>query len=603
MIDAFRPAVLMASVLLLLFGAQNHASAQLPPSGPDLSETMLPDFTLTDYRGKQWKSSDLESSKLVAVVFVGAECPLVRLFAEELNELDAAYSDQDLALIAVDSNAHDSLEELAHFAQQTGMTCPVVKDTENRLADQLDAQRTPEVFLFDEQRMLRYRGRISNRHTYGQTRTRQVTTYLRDAIDSLLAGQPPRIKYAETEGCIIGRVRRGSAADPEVTYCNQIVRLLQEHCVTCHREGEIAPFALTEYEEVAGWAEMIGEVTRQRRMPPWHADPQYSKFSNDCRLSDVEIGLIEKWIADGAPLGDRADLPPSRTFVAGWQIGTPDKVIAMSDQPVDVPATGVIPYQYFVVDPGFTEDKWIQAAECRPGNRAVVHHIIVGIQGPDGRFHGGLESEWLVATAPGAPPMALPDGFAKRIPAGSKLVFQMHYTPNGTATTDLSHVGFRFADPATVRKEVATREIINTRFRIPPGAPNHEVRASHRVKQDLLVLSLFPHMHLRGKSFRYVAHWPDGSSEILLDVPRYDFNWQNGYQFVEPLRVPAGTRLECIAHYDNSEDNFSNPNPRKTVSWGDQTFDEMMIGYFDAVLADQDLQENSNIDRKPIPTP
>jgi hypothetical protein len=241
-------------------------------------------------------------------------------------------------------------------------------------------------------------------------------------------------------------------------------------------------------------------------------------------------------------------------------------------------------YQYFVVDPGFKEDKWVQAAECRPGNRAVVHHIIVAAGNRERvsqRLNDELVSDWLAATAPGARPMILPTGLAKRIPAGSKLVFQLHYTPNGKAQEDRSSIGLIFADPATVKHEVVTQKAANPRFRIPPGDPNHKVEADYRFEEDSLMLALFPHMHLRGKSFLYTAHYPDGREETLLDVPRYDFSWQNGYEFAEAKRMPAGTRIHCVAHFDNSKENWANPDPTATVRWGDQTWEEMMIGYFD----------------------
>jgi hypothetical protein len=352
----------------------------------------------------------------------------------------------------------------------------------------------------------------------------------------------------------------------------------------------VGPFSLTDYEEVAGWAEMIREVVNDQRMPPWHANPEHGDFANDSRLSKEELGLINQWVDAGAPQGKLSDLPEPKKFTTGWQIGEPDLVVAMSDKPYKVPATGVVDYEHFVVDPGFTEDKWIKAAECRIGNRAVVHHIIVAADTGKKRDNGSVKSEWISATAPGSPPLVLPEGHAKFVPAGSKLIFQMHYTPIGTPQEDISKVGFIFADPSEVRKTVGTREIVNDDFRIPPGADNHEVTASFRFRRDAKVLSLFPHMHLRGKSFRYEATYPDGTSEILLDIPRYDFNWQNGYKFKEARLFPKGTVIKCTAHYDNSEKNLANPDSSKTIRWGDQTWDEMMIGYFDMTWADEDLQ-------------
>ena len=468
-----------------------------------------------------------------------------------------------------------------------------MKDPRNEIADRFGAQRTPEVFVLDEQRKVRYHGRIDDQYHYEIQRADAQRNYLVDALEALLAGKEIETPETETIGCHIGRILEADESS-EVTYSNQISRILQNNCVQCHREGEIAPFELTDYDEVVGWAEMIEEVVKEQRMPPWHADPQHGKFKNDARLSERDKQLIYAWVKAGAPQGDPEELPPPREFVQGWRIGEPDQVVKMRSTPFQVPARGEVKYQYFVADPGWKEDKYIQAAEARAGNRAVVHHIIVGHTGrieARSRSHG-LSSDWITAMAPGSLPLILEDGMAKLVPAGSKLVFQMHYTPNGTATEDLSYVGFKFADASQVKRIVGTNKAANTRFAIPPHADNHRVEADFHFKRDSLMLAMFPHMHLRGKSFRYTAIYPDGKEEILLNVPNYDFNWQNGYALEEPKLMPAGTRLHCVAHFDNSEENLANPDPTKRVRWGDQTWEEMMIGYFDMCYVD-DLQDPS----------
>ncbi len=369
-----------------------------------------------------------------------------------------------------------------------------------------------------------------------------------------------------------------------MTYSNQIARVFQARCVQCHREGEIAPFSLTNYEEIVGWAPMIDEVVRENRMPPWHADEKFGHFSNDSRLSQEEKNLIATWVANGAPQGNRRDLPEPRQFTSGWQISKPDRIIAMGDKSFTVPAEGKVEYQYFTVDPGFTEDVWVSEAEARPGNNAVVHHIIVFVIPPGqsstkmGEGMGGRDL--LVGTAPGNPPTRCPKGMAKRIRAGSNLLFQMHYTANGAEQRDLSSVGLVYADPATVTREVHTDMAIDTGFEVPPGADNFPVHAWRRFSTDSLIVSFMPHMHLRGKAFRYELKYPDGTVETLLDIPRYDFNWQNTYVLSEPKFVPKGAKLHCIAHFDNSEDNLANPDPKKPVGWGEQTWEEMMIGWF-----------------------
>ena len=590
--------VLICGSLVTLVSTPNWSTAQDPPDSIVVDPTAaleigdpLPEFDLPDAWGQRFKSEQFLNKPLV-IFFFGTECPLVKLYVADLPKLARNENFKELQWIGINANQHDSLAEIQQFSksnQLDGLPIPLLKDPGNVVADRFAAQRTPEVFLFDANHRLQYRGAIDDRYHYGQQKPQPDHKYLIDAIKSLLNDESVAVSKTDAIGCLIGRRLNANESSP-VTYSNQISRILQRRCLNCHREGEVAPFSLHDYDEVVGWAEMIQEVTAQRRMPPWHANPQHGTFKNDASLTDLELEQIQQWVAAGAPAGNPTDLPAPLEFATGWQIGQPDVVIPMTKEPYQVPATGVIEYQYFVVDPGFTEDKWIQAAECRIGNHAVVHHIIVAIHDEEQQpAHGQVESEWITATAPGSPPLILPTGYAKLVPAGSKLLFQMHYTPNGTAQTDISSVGFKFIDRAQVKQVVGTREIANTKFRIPPGADNHEVKAEFRIPKNALILSLFPHMHLRGKSFRYTANYPDGKSEILLDVPQFDFNWQNGYEFSEPKLMPAGTVIQCVAHFDNSENNFANPNPNKTVRWGDQTWDEMMIGYFNMALADQDL--------------
>ncbi|MGI9518818.1 MAG: redoxin domain-containing protein [Pirellulaceae bacterium] len=546
----------------------------------------IEDFELQDVAGTPHWLVDADASCTV-VLFLGRECPLVRQYVPRLNELQEEFSDRDVRWLAINSNQHDSLAELQHFVEHMELQVPLLKDPGNRIADLFGATRTPEAFLLDESRDVVYHGRIDDQFTYGRQRPAVVTRFLADAIEDVLHGQPVSLPSTEAEGCIIGRVFQ-AAADGQhaVTYCNQISRILQRNCTSCHRAGEIGPFALDDYDEVTGWAGMIQEVVNERRMPPWHANPEHGTFSNDCHLSEDEIAMINQWVDDGAPKGDSAELPSPVEYTVGWQIGEPDVVIPMSERPYRVPATGTVEYQYFEVDPGFTEDKWVTAAECRLGNRAVIHHIIVGVRG-EGDFGRGvheLQSDWIVATAPGSPPLQLPEGYAKLIPANTTLIFQMHYTPNGVATTDISSVGLKFADPDEITHRVVTWKAHNEDFRIPAGDDNHRVNARFRFPRDAELLSLFPHMHLRGKAFRYTATFPDGEQEVLLDVPAYDFNWQNAYRLAEPMSIPSGTRFKCQAWFDNSSGNIANPDPTASVRWGDQTWEEMMIGYFNVAV-------------------
>lgn len=367
-------------------------------------------------------------------------------------------------------------------------------------------------------------------------------------------------------------------AAPKVTYTKHAAPILNSRCVECHRAGEAAPMALTSYKEVRPWAKAIKAAVLARKMPPWLADPAHGKWANDRRLSEEEVQTLVAWADAGAVEGKAKDLPAAPRFETGWNIGKPDKVIDMGAD-FDVPASGEVAYKYFVVDPGFEQDMWIEAAEARPDKRGVVHHIIVFVQDPKEPQLAGTGGNLLVGWAPGDPPMNYKPGTAKLIRAGSKLRFQMHYTPNGTAAKDRSYVGLRFAKQAPQYRALTGRAM-TWNFKIPPHAENYEVKSSFTAKEDIRLTSLMPHMHLRGKDFQYDIVYPDGRREVLLKVPRYDFNWQLAYSFAQPLDVPKGTRIECVAHFDNSANNKFNPDPSKEVKWGDQTWEEMMIGWF-----------------------
>jgi hypothetical protein len=411
------------------------------------------------------------------------------------------------------------------------------------------------------------------------------------AINEFLADKPVSVSSTEATGCLIGREKQPEASS-DVTYSSHIVKILNDRCVLCHRQGQIGPFTLTSYDDASGWAEMMLEVVEQRRMPPWHADPAFGHFKNDARLSDEEIALLRKWVQAGAPEGDKNAVPPTPDFAEGWMIPEPDQVIKMADKPFAVPAEGTVSYKMFIVDPGWKEDKWITAMEPKPGNPKVVHHIVMFVYPPRGvskYYTKGLPVtmlDWFASFAPGLRPPVLPEHMGRYIPAGSKLVFQLHYTPCGTKEEDLSYVGIKFADPTKIRREIAVQHAGSERFKIPAHAENHEVESWYEFKRDSHLMTVSPHMHLRGKDFKYTIIYPDGKEEVILYVPQYDFGWQTTYTLTEPKLIPKGSKLHCVAHYDNSAGNLNNPDPTKVVRFGEQTWDEMMYGWFEICLAE-----------------
>jgi hypothetical protein len=384
---------------------------------------------------------------------------------------------------------------------------------------------------------------------------------------------------------IIGATRTTEAASP--TFSKDVAPILFKNCATCHRPGDIAPMPLLTFEEARPWAKAIREQVATGQMPPWHATQPPGTFSNDRRLSDTEKDTLMRWVDGGSPKGNPKDLPPLPKFSNGWEIGTPDVVLSMPNE-YDIPASGTVAYQYFQVPTNFKEDKWVQAIEVRPGSRNVVHHVLVFCREPGATArsmpysqvvpkmpqHYGNPGTLIATTAPGTNAMILQPGNALLVKAGAVLLFQMHYTTNGTAAKDKSSVGIIFAKQPP-QQEIRSSAFVNPMFVIPPGENNLRVDSAIQFNEDTQIRGLIPHTHLRGKSWEYRLVYADGRSEVILSIPKYDFNWQTYYFFAKPLAAPKGSRLEATAHYDNSTANLFNPDPKATVRWGDQTWEEM----------------------------
>jgi mono/diheme cytochrome c family protein len=416
------------------------------------------------------------------------------------------------------------------------------------------------------------------------------------------------------------------------TFNKDVAPIFFEHCTTCHRPGEVAPMSLLTFKDARPWARSIATQVAKGAMPPWHADPSIGHFANARRLTDEQKTTIARWVETGAPEGDPKDLPGQPEYTPGWNIGQPDAVLEMQED-YALPATGEVPYVYFEVPTNFTEDRWIQAWEVRPGNAAAVHHVIVyvrppqeaaetaatsgaagpggaatprpprvvtmaeGMEIPEGQTGGRVLPDdprtkfpnyrprprgtagSIGGFVPGNGMRTFPAGTAMRLPKGSSLVFQMHYTPTGKETTDRTKMGLVFAKEPP-KMPLSGTALVNGALHIPAGAPNHRVDAEMTLNRDLLLFSMTPHTHVRGIRWYYEAQYPDGRTEAILSIPNYDFDWQHEYRFARPLELPAGTKIKASAWYDNSPANKSNPDPTKDVWWGDQTWEEMMFTSF-----------------------
>jgi mono/diheme cytochrome c family protein len=569
---------------------------------------LVPDLAFTDFAGRPGRLSDHRSAPALVIALTSTTCPVTMKYTPSLARLEQAFAAQGVAFLFVNPTATDPPADIRAALQAHALAGRYVHDRDGRLASALEARSTAEVFVLDAARTLVYRGALDDQYGLGYALDAPRVSYVRDALAAVLAGQAPAIAATDAPGCALDfSGTPGASPAPAVTYHNRISRLLQTNCLECHRDGGVAPFSLATYEDVRAHAGMMRKQVARGAMPPWFAAPpapgESSHWKNDRSLAPADRADLVAWLAGEKPVGHPADAPLPRVFPAGWLIGPPDAVLEFP-RAVAIKADGVMPYQTIRVATNFTADTWIRGYEIRPTARAVVHHVIVRVHPPGEPGRGGRNSGaderdgFFAAYVPGNTHAIFPAGFAKKIPAGSTLSFQMHYTPNGLATTDRTSIGLLFAS-APPQHVIQVAGLANPRLLIPAGAAHHPETAALTLPATVTLLSLLPHMHVRGKAARYEAVLPDGTRRVLLDVPAYDFNWQLAYQFAEPPTLPRGTRLVYTAWYDNSAGNPANPDPTKTVRWGPQTFDEMMLGYVEYFIPDPKRFSLTG----PVPTP
>jgi thiol-disulfide isomerase/thioredoxin len=562
----------------------NPAGAQekvLPIGSP------VPALSFKDIRYLPRSLDDLPNRRAYVLVFTTTACPLVQRYMPTLKRLDDEYRARQVQFLAVNVGPADSIRAVAGHALQYSIEFPFVKDFGAQCARVLGVTRTPEVVVLDERRVLRYRGRIDDQYRLGGTSPSPAHDDLRAALDDILAGRDVRTAETPVDGCLI---TQGEPSPPaaEPNYADHVAPLVRKHCVSCHRPGTAAPFVLTSYETVAAQAEMIAEVVQEQRMPPWYGADDCTEFANRRGLSPGERATIVHWVRSGQPRGNDAKLPPLELPPESekWLIGTPDLVVA-EPQAHEIPAAGIIPYQYVVLPHVFPHETWLQGVQILPDNPRVVHHCNMAYLVPGETFRA---SNFITGTVPGGEPMTVSEGTAVRMPKGATLVLQIHLVTTGKPEKCRISVGLRYANGA-VQRQLRHIRLDNNKFAIPPGAPAHPVADTRTLDRDALGIGLFSHMHVRGKDMTFLAHKPDGTTETLLVIPNYSFDWQHAYRWAPGRkRLPQGTRIECVAHYDNSEFNPYNPDPKATVKEGPQTFHEMMNGFFFYTDANEQLQ-------------
>jgi len=544
---------------------------------------LVADTTYSDLDGKQRSLGEFKNCKLVVVAMTSTSCPLSRKYLPTLTALAQTYSAKDVQFIAVNCISTDKPEDIKAAAEKFGTTALYIHDSDEELARHLGAMTTTDVLVLDPARTVVYHGAIDDQYGIGYALDTPRHTFLATALDALLAGRTPEVSATAAPGCLLDH-EPSTATVADVTYHNRISRIMQQNCIECHRTDGVGPFALDSCADVIAHAAMIRDVVERGAMPPWFAaKPEGSHesiWANDRSLSDADRNDLTTWLKGSHTEGNLSDAPIPRKFADEWTLGKPDYIVQIP-KPINIKATGTMPYQFVKTETTLDEDQWVQGYEILPTDRSVVHHVLVNVhEKGTGRVRDreeGIGGYW-AAYVPGNPGQMYPDGFAKKLPAGATVSFQIHYTPSGEATQEQLRMGLFFAksEPKYV---VTTIPLADPDLNIPPHAANHVESITRPVPTDISVMAYMAHMHVRGKSFNFELTTPDGKTETLLDIPRYDFNWQLRYDYLEPKVIPKGSRVKVTAVFDNSENNPANPDPTKTVHWGQQTYEEMLIGY------------------------
>jgi peroxiredoxin len=567
-------------------------------AGAAVGAREIPNFNLLDLRGRDHELYRAEG-KVLVLFFTGVGCPIARKNAAKLEELRERFGEAGVGIWIVNSYPGDSTADARKEAGELGLHGFVyLRDAQQRLAVSLGIERTAEVVAIGlKDRRVFYRGAIDDQYAEGAERPAARQHYLVDALTEHLAGKPVTLARTAARGCRLNFATFGGASGDGVpTYDRDVAPLLLKACVPCHRDGAIGPWSMDGHARVMNHAAMIEEVLLTRRMPPWDPDPDFGKFTNPQDLTREESQAILRWVRAGSPRGGAKDpLSEPLPAMADWSLGKPGVVLRLP-APEQVPATGVLEYRHIRLPNPFTNEVWISGTDIKPGNRKVVHHAILYAKWPGSGDDGSGNGVHFCGWAPGSPPSSYPVGVAKRLPAGAELTLEMHYTTCGSPQTDQTEVALYLAEGPQTR-EVTVRRAEDYDVNIPPGSEEARHTATYAFRKPAILYSMSPHMHVRGKWMRYELLLPNGRRETLLNVPRYDFNWQLGYNLAEPRRIPAGAWLLVTGAFDNSPGRPGNPDPTRRVHFGLQSWDEMFIGFFEAAT-DVASEAASVVDRR-----
>ncbi|MEM8498579.1 MAG: redoxin domain-containing protein [Pseudomonadota bacterium] len=573
----FRSSLFCVALLLLSILPQlTKASAQ----GVD-------DFVLLDQHGKAQQMHYHKDAPAIVLIVHGNGCQIIRSLLPDYRALRDDYADHGVPVWMINSNLQDDRTSIVNEAEQWGLDFSILDDATQDIGRSLKLTRTGEVLVIDPKTwQIVYRGALNDRVHFERQKKEASNRYVREVLDQLIAGDTPAFAENNGPGCVINFAQRSGS---DISYSETIAPLLIDKCTACHVQGGIAPWAMSEYRMIQGFAPMIREVLRTKRMPPWHVDPEVGEWQHDAGLSDEQTAILMAWLEAGAPRGNGEDplknIPPLNNK---WTLGEPDLIIEVPA--FKVPATGIVEYQYPQIPNPLGRDAWVIAATVIPGDPKAVHHVLMGanteLPDPGESQTSEVFDNYIMGYAPGNESAHMPEGTGVFVPKDAFYSLQMHYTPYGREATDVTRVGLYFADEPP-RQFLRQEVIVNTRLEIPAHAAAHEEAASFRFYHDAVIYALTPHSHYRGKSSVFKLLYPDGQEELILSVPNYDFNWQRTYSFEQPKRVPAGTRMIHRTVYDNSSNNPGNPDPEQVVTWGLQSAQEMLYGSVSYAWADE----------------
>mgnify|MGYP001207409703 FL=1 len=556
--------------------------------GSSVQAERIENFVLLDHHGDAHNLYYHRDKSAVVIMIQGNGCPIVRNALTDYKALRDTYADQGVHFMMLNANLQDQRSTILAEAEKFGIDMPILHDETQLIGESLNLVRTTEVLVIDPKNwQIVYRGPINDRQVYERQKAEASNHYAADAIANVLANQPVTVANRDTMGCLINFAQR-NADHEQISYTDTIAPILQEKCVVCHTEGGLGPWAMSSYEMVRGFAPMMREVIRTKRMPPWHADPHIGVWKNDKSLSIEQSQTLVHWIEAGAPRGKGEDpLKDLAIAQVEWPLGEPDLILDIPEY--TIPASGVVDYKFPRLANPLNQGVWIKAATVIPGNREVVHHILAGsidATTAQAKRDSGVFDNYLIGYAPGNETNLFPQDTGVYIAPGGEYTFQLHYTPIGREVVDNSRIGLYFHDkqPGNFYRQSV---VIDPTIQIPPNQPRHAEVAYYEFVKPALLHDLVPHSHYRGVASKFELIGPDGSRETVLSVPNYDFNWQRTYAFVEPMRIEPGSRLVHTTWYDNSAANPGNPDPNRTVPWGLQSWDEMLYGAFSYTLVDE----------------